>query len=161
MVIDTPLSPKEYRAAARERFENFRNFRDERFSGFFLGSCFCICHHSYTEWNRRISGEMNNAIGFLKKTEDGCRVCFIHTTGLLNPFYMLVYFVLFYLTFLLFWLAEGLPAELMWVPLLLSAVCMVLVALGTAFSHALTENGIQGSDTLYNLMTDPTVGGTV
>lgn len=160
MILESPLSPKEYRAAVRDKFENFHNFWEERYSGFFLGSCFCICHHSYTEWNRRITGEMNNAIGFLKKTEDGCRVYFIHTTGLLNPFYMLVYFALFSLISLFYWQAEGLPSDHLWISWLLSGVSIVLCAIGTAISHGLTENGIRGGDSLYNLMFDPTFGGT-
>ena len=95
MIVDSPLSPAAYKAAVRGRLENYRNFLDERFTGRFIGPVFYITHHSFWEWNRRTTGEMNNAIGFLKKTETGCRVCFIHTTGITNPFHLIVYFLLY------------------------------------------------------------------
>lgn len=163
MILDSPLSPKDYKTAAQTKFENFRNLRDERFSGFFIGNFFCITHHAYMEWNRRITGEMNHAIGFLKETDSGCCVRFIHTTGICNPFYLLSYF-LFCTLFLHFYgmlkgveLSDGIG----WISPLISGICILILALSSAISDSLTENGIQGANTLYYFMEDPTFGGSV
>ena len=154
MTVDSPLSPADYKAAVRDKLENFRNLRDERYSGFFIGPLFCITHHSYWEWNRRITGEMNNAIGFLTKTDEGCRVRFIHTTGILSPFYLIAYFLLFMLVSLFY----ELPAGAEWAMVLIGGVATLVFAVCSAISDALTENGIRGGDTLYALMEDPTFG---
>lgn len=154
MTLDSPLSPAQYKAAVRDKLENFRNFRDERFTGFFIGPTFCITHHCYTEWNRRITGEMNNAIGFLKKTDTGCRIHFIHTTGILSPFYLIAYFLLFMVVSLFY----ELPAGAQWAMVVISGVTTLVFAVISAITDALTENGIRGADTLYALMEDPTFG---
>lgn len=159
MIVDSPLSPAAYKAAVRGRLENYRNFLDERFTGRFIGPVFYITHHSFWEWNRRTTGEMNNAIGFLKKTETGCRVCFIHTTGITNPFHLIVYFLLYIVVGIISMRDASLDAAAIRnVILLLSLFGTALTAIVTAISNALTENGIRGEDSLYALMEDPTFG---
>lgn len=159
MTIDSPLPPASYKAAVRDKLENFRNFWDERFSGHFIGPVFCITHHSYWEWNRRTTGEMNNAIGFLKKTETGCRVHYIHTTGILTPFHLVVYFLLFMVISILYWRNDAVNAETaVTASGVVSVICLVMFSLISAISNALTENGIRGGDTLHALMEDPTFG---
>ena len=159
MIVDSPLSPKQYKAAVRSRLENYRNFWDERYTGRFIGPVFYITHHSYWEWNRRVTGEMNNAIGFIKKTESGCSVHFIHTTGILNPFHLILFFLFFMIVGVFSF--RDLPldkGEALGILLLISFIGLIITALITAISDALTENGLRGESCLYELMMDPTFG---
>ena len=159
MIVDSPLSPKQYKAAVRSRLENYRNFLDERYTGRFIGPVFYITQHSYWEWNRRVTGEMNNAIGFIKKTESGCSVHFIHTTGILNPFHLILFFLFFMIVGVFSF--RDLPldkGEALGILLLISFIGLIITALMTAISDALTENGLRGESCLYELMMDPTFG---
>lgn len=159
MTVDSPLSPKQYKAAVRDKLENYRSFFDERYSGRFIGPLFCITHHSYFEWNRRITGEMNHAIGFLKKTETGCRVHFIHTTGMLSPFHLFSFFLIFIALVLLEFRDVPLEAtDSIGILLLIGLIAFAVIALISAFSDSITENGMRGENSLYELMMDPTFG---
>lgn len=159
MIVDSPLSPKQYKAAVRSRLENYRNFWDERYTGRFIGPVFYITHHSYWEWNRRITGEMNNAIGFIKKTESGCTVHFIHTTGILNPFHLILFFLIFMIVGVFNFQDVPLDkGEVLGIQLLISFTALIITSLITAISDALTENGLRGENCLYELMMDPTFG---
>lgn len=159
MIVDSPLSPKQYKAAVRSRLENYRNFWDERYTGRFIGPVFYITHHSYWEWNRRITGEMNNAIGFIKKTESGCTVHFIHTTGILNPFHLILFFLIFMIVGVFNFQDVPLDkGEALGIQLLISFTALIITSLITAISDALTENGLRGENCLYELMMDPTFG---
>lgn len=159
MIVDSPLSPKQYKAAVRSRLENYRNFWDERYTGRFIGPVFYITHHSYWEWNRRITGEMNNAIGFIKKTESGCSVHFIHTTGILNPFHLILFFLIFMIVGVFNFQDVPLDkGEALGIQLLISFTALIITSLITAISDALTENGLRGENCLYELMMDPTFG---
>lgn len=159
MIVDSPLSPKQYKAAVRSRLENYRNFWDERYTGRFIGPVFYITHHSYWEWNRRITGEMNNAIGFIKKTESGCTVHFIHTTGILNPFHLILFFLIFMIVGVFNFQDVPLDkGEALGIQLLISFTALIITSLITAISDALTENGLRGETCLYELMMDPTFG---
>lgn len=161
MIVDSPLSPKEYKNAASDKLENFRNFRDERYTGRFIGPCFYVTHHCYTEWNRKITGEMNNAMGFIRKTETGCKVYFLHTAGILNPFHFLLYSLLAF-SFIYFKLGTSIYSPLQTGPIILvAAVITLLFGLLTALRDSLTENGIDGADSLYAFLSDPTFGGNV
>lgn len=161
MIIDSPLSPKEYKRAARSNIENFRNLWDARYTGCFIGPCFYVTHHCYTEWNRKITGEMNNAIGFIRKAENGCRVYFLHTAGILNPFHFLLYFLI---SFGLIYLKLGTgtnPSLQASVILLIAVAFTIFIGLFSALQDSLTENGIDGADRLYAFLSDPTFGGNV
>ncbi len=160
MIVESPLTPKQYRQAAQDKMENFRNFWDERFTGYFIGPVFFITHHCHIEWNRKITGERNNAIGFLRKSEGGCRVYFVHTTGLVSPTSLLFWFAFVWAAFYVVGFLKGfsLPQEEWWVYPVISAVIMLITAIGSAISDALTENGIRGANTLLEFMLDPTFG---
>ncbi len=159
MVIDSPLSPAAYKSAVRDKLENYRHIWDERYTGRFIGPLFCITHHSYWEWNRQITGEMNHAIGYLKKTDSGCQVHFIHTTGIVSPIHLLRWFFLFLiLNFIGTCSAQVEFSFAIAANTIGSLLGVLLVALGTAISNAMTENGILGYNTLCALLDDPTFG---
>lgn len=159
MTVDSPLSLKQYKAAVRDKLENYRHFFDERYSGRFIGPLFCITHHSYFEWNRRITGEMNHAIGFLKKTETGCRVHFVHTAGMLSPFHLFIFLLLSILVGLYeFRDVPLVTTDSIGILLLVGVVAFAFIALISAFCDSITENGIRGENSLYELMIDPTFG---
>ena len=159
MIVESDLSPKIYRAAVKRNLENFRCFWDERFSGRMLGSVFYITHHSYTEWNRRITGELNTAIGYLKRTETGCEAHFIITTGLLHPLYLPLTFLFCILAFMIGLVGEGVDGDFGFhIIFIISAIITALTTVSTAICHALTRNGIQGGDKLLHFLQDPTFG---
>ena len=85
MRITSPLPKNAYLAAMKSQMGGHFDFGSERFTGFFLGSCFYVTYHSGYEWNRRYTNQKNAAMGYVKKTDDGCEMRFIRFRGALCP----------------------------------------------------------------------------
>ena len=93
MMLHSPLSKNEYLEALQENMGAHSDFGSERFTGFFIGSCFYVTHHAGYEWNRRISNQKNAAMGYVKKAEEGCDVHFIRFKGAMCPLVFLPLFL--------------------------------------------------------------------
>lgn len=156
MKIQSSLSKKAYIRALKERRDSPFRFGSERFCGFFLGGLFCATYHCASEWNRRITGERNTAIGIIKKDADGCQVCCFTVKGLLAPHYLLGLF--------LFWLAcstsilaqeqIALPGLIVIIPICL--VLALLTGISTAIAESFTAQSAQGKRILCSILLDPT-----
>jgi hypothetical protein len=158
MKIDSSLSPAVYKQIVKKKLHNFSYIGQERFSGHFIGPFFFFTHHCYWEWNRRITAEMNNAIGFIRQTPTGTRLHYIRTRGIFQPFYTLVSFLAWSVLWLLIGLfAKALPELLPYVPLC-GIYGTLLLWLCTAINSSITENGKIGREILDYFLGDPTMG---
>lgn len=149
MMLTSPLSKKDYLSALKSQMGSFWAFGTERFTGLILGNFFSISHHCDSEWNRRITGQTNSAIGFVKKTNEGCEVRFLRFKGLLHP----PRFVLFMGFMLLFALLISLGRKPIPLPVTL-VVAAIIAAIGTLF-EAMTVESAQGGKILNALLIDP------
>lgn len=156
MRIQSTLSQKAYLSALKNRMGNRFSFGEERFTGYFLGPLFSVTYHSGREWNRRITNEKNSAIGFVRKTEQGCEVRCIRTKGLLYPSGFLMTFALYVLVLLISFLGDSFR-EWEAVPMLLAAglVMTVIVTVFEAFFESFTEQSYVGAKILHATLIDP------
>ena len=157
MRITSPLPQKAYLTAMKDQMDGHFNFGTERFTGFFLGSCFYVTHHSGYEWNRKYTNQKNAAMGYVRKAEEGCEVRFIRFRGLLCPSQFLLEVLLLVLCWISIMLAEGI-----WIPnafligLGISfAVTTISAPIATLF-ESLTERSEEGRRILLAFLLDPT-----
>ena len=153
MILNSDISPEDYREAVRSKLENYRFPWDERFTGHFIGPVFYVVHHCARKWNRRISGETNNAIGFLKKTDTGCQVHFVKTKGILNPPQFLMFCLIDVIMFSALQTTPAVKSLGFW---LFSALFLGFCVLYSAIVCTLTDNGEYGEDALLSLLENPT-----
>ena len=85
MKIQSSMNKKDYISAMRRRMSGHFELGAERFTGFFIGTCFYVTYHSGFEWNRKITNQKNAAMGFVRSTAEGCEVHYLHFRGLLCP----------------------------------------------------------------------------
>ena len=156
MKIHTQLSKKQWLCAMKENLGSFTTFGEERFTGFFFGPVFRVYYHSGYEWNRRISNQKNTAIGYVKDTDYGCQIRFLHTKGLLYPSAFLLYCGFLTCICLISAVAHGvlsIPA------LLISAVIafgtMIITAPLSALFEAFTDESEEGRKILLTTMIAP------
>lgn len=90
MQIITSIERKKYLRELRGQTESWFAFGQRRFTGIVLGNFICITSHSGYEWDRRFTCHKNRAIGFVKETDEGCKVSVITTAGFMDPISILL-----------------------------------------------------------------------
>ena len=156
MVIHSPMSKKEYLESLQENMGGHYDFGSDRFTGFFIGSCFYVTHHAGYEWNRRYSNQKNAAMGYVKETEEGCVVRFIRFRGAMCP---LVFIPLFLSLGLILTISAvlngitGIAAILL--PWILAFATSAVTAPITAFIESLTQQGEEGRRALLSMLLNP------
>ena len=153
MQILSPLSPKAYMRTLRSRLGSFLSIGTERFTGIAFGRFFSITHHAGYEFNRRITNERNNAIGYIKKTPDGVQVRYWRTKGIITPQALLLWIPIMFLLSLLLCLQNGVYES--WAVILSTLGLTLFVSLVSAFCDSLTERGTEGEMEVYGLLYDP------
>lgn len=153
MQISSSDFPKIYVSALEGRMGGHMDFGQERFTGFFLGRLFSITHHSGYEWNRRITNVKNTAIGYVKQTEQGSQVHFIHLRGMLAPTQFWSYYLMLWIPMGLMSLIGGLEA--FWVMTLVLLVSMLVAAPVSALIEYMVEESENGRRQLMALLMDP------
>ena len=161
MRIQSKYTKREYLAALKEQMGASTDFGCERFTGWFLGPLFSVTHHSGWEWNQRYSNVKNSAIGYVKETESGCEVRFLHTKGLLYPSGLIMIYGISFLLYL-FWELQKYVGMTVQSPKMLdagffwfAAVLFLVVVLGEAFIESFTEDSQEGAESLLSCMKDP------
>ena len=149
MKIDSPLSSKEYMHGIRNHLSSFSDFGMERYTGIIIGRLFWVTYHSGYEWNRKITGEINRAWGFVREKDGATEVRFIRGKGLLAPSWMLFITILGVLT-LCFNIGEMMTEY--WPACF--AISLV-VGVTTAIQASFTENGIAGEGEITRFLRDP------
>lgn len=156
MNIHSPLSKKTYLNALKERMGSPFRFGSERCCGIFPGGLLYVTHHCSHEWNRRITGERNTAIGIVQRDGEGCRIrCFV-VKGLLAPHYLLGLFLFCLACCLSALLAGNLEPSIMIYTLPISLAVSVLTGVGTALMESLTDESAEGQRILHSILLDPT-----
>ena len=156
MRITSTLAPKAYLATVKEQMSGHFELGAERFTGFFLGPCFHVTHHAGHEWNRRYTNEKNAAVGYVRKTEDGCELRFILFKGFLCPAQFLFWQCLFVLPyFFIFLLNEVTAPDLLWPTLGICCGFLTLFLATATFFESLTERSEEGRRILLAFLIDP------
>ncbi len=154
VTVTSPYLPDTYLSALKQNMESHIDI-SERFTGFFLGRCFTVTHHSGHEWNRRISNVKNTALGFVKETDEGCVVKFVRLKGFLAPTQFLKLLVVALFLNLFIPLADGATVDLFpFFPLVGIGLSLVLAPLETLM-ECMTEESWEGEKALLSLMMDP------
>lgn len=156
MKIPSSMSPRQYLQAMKDQMQGHFQFGAERYTGFFLGNIFCVTYHSGYEWNRRITSEKNCALGFIRKTEDGCTVHCFRTKGMLCPPQFLLYFLM--CTICLALVTAGDIPFLRTYPLLYPVLGLgisAVVAPIESFFESISERSYEGGKILIAFLIDP------
>ena len=149
--LESDLSRKEYLDELKRCLRNPFLIYDERVCGIIIGPFFSIAYHSPYEWNRKISGEINRAWGFVKEAEGKSQVKFIRGKGMLSPFWLIFYFLLCQAIILL--KGENAFGEpiFIWVSLIISVGVSVI----SAFESLITEQGEAGFHEITRILRNP------
>ena len=159
MRIHSKHSAKTYLSELRHSLVSIFDFDfwSERFTGFIIGSFFCVTHHCDHELNRRINGETVTAIGIVKQSDDGCNVRFFTIWGEFRPqgLFMLLCFELLYVIF--YFTLGHISLNTSHMPIMIGAIFAIglLCASISALISWLTENGQAGYQSLISLLLDP------
>lgn len=152
--VESDLSRKEYMAELTARFDNPFLIYDERVCGIAIGPFFSVAYHSPYEWNRRITGEVNRAWGYVKEVDGKAYVRFIRGKGLFAPIPILLLSAFCFAIFG-FGTAKHLVQE-SWPTFLLISVAISLVTCGiSAFQSTITEQGEAGHHEISRYLSDP------
>lgn len=159
MLIHSNHSPEDYLSELKQQLGSSFDFGNERFTGFIIGRFFCITHHCVHEWNRRITGEKNTAIGIVKPKETGCKVRFFTAPGELRPqgLLMLILVGIFAAFLAMADTSSHLSvdkSELSMIACFIF-VAALLAAIASAIATMLTDNGQAGYRSLISLLLDP------
>jgi hypothetical protein len=156
MDIRSPLSKKAYLSALKERMGSPFRFGSERCCGICPLGFLYVTHHCAHEWNRRITGERNTAIGIIQKDDDGCRIRFFVVKGLLAPHYLLGLFLLCLACCFFVLLHDSVdPSVVVYFPLISLALVLIL-GIGTAIAESFTDESAEGQRILHSILLDPT-----
>lgn len=144
------LQPKAYMAALKSRFSfPLALFYSERVTGITIGRCFSVAYHSPFEWNRRITGECNRAIGYVKEADGKTEIHFIRSRGMLSPFW-LVFWTLFCVLF-----SNVRLGEISIFGWFVCAAISIGICCVTAFRESLTDAGQEGAGIVTALLEKP------
>lgn len=148
MTYESSLSVKEHRRWLNRHMEYPFAFFQERFTGFALGPIFYVIHHTEYEFDRKFR-PTNAALGFMRSTENGCRLHFLTFRGLLCPSQFLL---LFAITFFFCLLKAD---DILSMPILLAIMLPIelVYACINAFVESLSERSEDGRDKLLYLLT--------
>lgn len=154
MILSSELSKRAYLSALKEAMSPHTDFGVERFTGFFLGSCFYVTHHADFEWNRKYTNQKNAAIGYVKQTENGCEVRFLRFRGMLCPMIFLPYFLILEAIAVMYFLSGQAAQDGIVAPVLYPLVIVALPLIETFF-ESLTEESETGRRMLLSLLCNP------
>lgn len=146
--FESALRKDEYLCVLKCTFRSPFLLWDERVCGTVIGPFFAIAYHSPYEWNRKITGEINRAWGYVKQTEENTQVFFLRGKGCLSPFWFLFYALICYLMFLF---SLGYDPSFLWVSLGIS----LFICVTTAFQSVITEAGEAGFHEVTRLLQHP------
>ncbi len=123
-------------------------------TGIVVGPFFSVAYYAPLEWNRRITGECNRAMGIVKTADGKTEVSFIRSKGLLSPFWFLGIMAVVLLSFFLVvdsqeWQSGAGTA--VWYSFLISATICGF----TALEACLTEQGAAGEWDIDSFLTNP------
>ena len=156
MRIQSNLTPDGYISAMQEQMQGHFDFGQERFTGFFLGRFFSVTYHSGYEWNRRISNQKDTAIGYVKKTEDGCQVRCIRLKEMMAPTQFLLIYGFMLLLLLGSMFLHGIQDFSIFLLMALITFGVLLVCAPiTAVIGSCTEQGEIGRKTMISFLLDP------
>lgn len=156
MRITSSLTPKAYLAAAKEQMSGHFELGAERFTGFFLGRCFHITHHAGHEMNRRYTNEKNAAVGYVRKTDEGCELRFVLFKGLLCPAQFLVWLCLVALFYIFMMLFNGITdPDTLWLGAGIGCAAIILLLPIATFFESLTARSEEGRRILLAFLIDP------
>lgn len=156
MEIRSSLSKKAYLSALKERMESPFRFGSERCCGIASLGFLYVTHHCAHEWNRRITGERNTAIGIVRKDGDGCRMqCFV-IKGLLAPHYLLGLFLFCLASCLFALLRDSVDPSVFLYVLPISLALTLIIGISTAIAESFTEESAEGQRILHSILLDPT-----
>ena len=155
MRIESPYTPKEYLANLKFNMSSHFEFGCERFTGFFLGRLFYVTYHSGYEWNRRITNQKNAAMGYVKRTENGCEVRFLRFRGALCPLVFIPSYlpILLMILYLNNWGAYA-PDEFRFL-MIVYHIMIAIIALISTVIESMTERSEDGRRTLLSTLMDP------
>ena len=157
MVIQSPLPKNAYLAAMKSQMSGHFEFGVERYTGFFLGNCFYVTHHTGYDWEQRYTNLKNAAMGYVKKKDDGCEVHFCRFRGLLCPLHFLFVWLIMELpiNFITLFRTQGNIKALSfgWIA---TFVATLLSALISVPFEGLTYASEEGRRCLLSLLFDPT-----
>ena len=77
------LPLKAYCRLLRQKLDSPFYFFDERMNGIVIGPIFSLAHHGPWEWNRKITGEINRAWGFVREKDGITQIRFFREKGFL------------------------------------------------------------------------------
>lgn len=146
--LESELNQSEYLLELSRCFESPFRLWQERVCGIVIGPFFSVAHHCEHEWNRRITGEINRAWGFVRRVDGKAWVYYIRGKGMLSPLWFLI------LTLVMSLLLSGndLAAPMLW---LVSAVCSLVICGITALTDSLTDAGVMGAEEIEKILCDP------
>ena len=156
MRIQCTLSSVEYLSAMQEQMSEHFAFWQERFTGFFLGRFFSVTYHSGHEFNRRITNQKDTAIGYVKKTADGCEVRCIRLKAMMAPTHCIPRYCVMRGLFLAAMFLHGIWDFTMFLQMALITLGILLViAPISAVVESCTEQGEVGRRTIISFLLDP------
>ena len=129
----------------RQSLGSATDFGIERFTGIVFGRFFCITHHCDRHWNRKITAELNTAIGYVRKADNSTVITFITTKGSFRPQFLIPW-ILFSLLILKF-LDFSAGANLI--------IYGLIGAIISAICDSLTQAGKDGHKSLISLLNNP------
>lgn len=154
MILSSELSKHAYLSALKGAMSSHTDFGVERFTGFFLGSCFYVTHHAGFEWNRKYTNQKNAAMGYVKQTENGCEVRFLRFRGMLCPMIFLPYFLILEAIVVMYFLSGQAAQDGIVAPVLYTLVIVALALIETFFEGLYEESGT-GRRMLLSLLHAP------
>ena len=155
-IIKSPYCPKEHLDAIKENMSGHFEFGAERFTGFFFKNWFHVTHHAGYEWNRRYTNAKNAAVGYVKKTENGCELHFVCFKGALVPAQFLSILIFTLPLIVSMALFKGVTdANVIRNVLLICLIGFLPAALIATFFESVTERSEEGKRILLALMLDP------
>lgn len=160
MKLHSALAKEKYLSALKDRMSDHTDFGVERFTGFFLSSCFYVTHHAGYEWNRKYTNQKNAALGYVKSAENGCEVHFIRFRGAMCPAVFLPMFLIAYVCFFALFCYSGLTAEYgigtsSLISLGIIGIPFAIAVPITTFFECMTEKSEEGRKCLISLLYDP------
>ena len=156
MRITSSLPPKAYLAAVKERMSGHFELGAERFTGFFLGPRFHITHHAGHEWNRRYTNEKNAAVGYVRKTDEGCELRFVLFKGFLCPAQFLFWLLFAALLYTFIFLFSGITdPDTIWPAIGIGCGAIALFLPIATLFESMTDRSEEGKRILLAFLIDP------
>lgn len=152
MRFESQMTSNEYVSAMKGQMGSFTDFGSERFTGIIVGRFFSVTYHSGYEFNRRITNEKHRAIGYVSPSGNGVKVNCIRLAGMTNPISLIIMYCLGLFFSIL---KTDLETALMPQWLLICAILTLILALFTAVTDSITEQGREGARILSAFLLDP------